>query len=574
MYTNSTLFIPSGMWALEFTAPSDDLSSELFALEDSQYTLRADRIAGYTRVMINSFWDQKSVRFGDAAWFDFELYAPEPGIKYRLEWLNSVIRLFVDGKLIDEEWPLGEPARGECTFHHPEAIQDLSITPLSARPADADMELPCPAQFYMPPYHNASVGDCMPFVSGGRYRLFHLFDRRHHQSKAQLGAHQWAQISSDDLVSWTLHPMTIGVDEQWEGSICTGSMIEHEGKIYAFYAVRMSDGSPAKLSWAVSEDGVHFKKSHQYFTLTDPYEPTSARDPKVFRDPEGLYHMLVTTSILDGRTRPGCLAHLTSHDLMNWTQHEPFLVPGYPGQPECSDYFEWNGTYYLSFANNLNARYRISKTPFGPWERPKDDIVVSPNLAVPKMANFNGRCLVSGWLGDGGWGGWAITYELYQRADGTLGVKYIEEMMPKLSFPAVRPVCADASLGYAECVLTECDDSFRLKGRLSFDNPGVAGELILNFDDAEYRISFDPTEKTVSFSAPGERPLDVNARSRLINVEGMDKPFDFDLIVYKQILMLLLPDGRLLLPSRLDHSGKCRLSLSCRDGKMTFLPHN
>ena len=210
----------------------------------------------------------------------------------------------------------------------------------------------------------------------------------------------------------------------------------------------------------------------------------------------------------------------------------------------------------------------------GPWERPKDDIVVSPNLAVPKMASFNGRCLVSGWLGDGGWGGWAITYELYQREDGSLGVKYIEEMMPPLSYPALRPVCADAAIGYAECALTECDSSFRMKGTLSFDNPGAVAELVLTFGQDEYRISFDPREQTVSFTEPKEGPLDVNARSRLINVSGMDQPFDIDLIVYKQILMLLLPDGRLLLPSKLMHSGACRLSVSCRDGKMTFIPHN
>lgn len=573
MYMESTLNIPSGLWTLEFTAPAG-VSGELLSIDSGEHTLRVDRAGGHVRVEITTFWNVPSARFGENARFTFTLDAPEGGEQYRIEWLDSLVRLYADGQLIDEEWPLGETIQGECALSYEESVQDVRVAALNQRPADADVSLPCPAQFYMPPYHNASVGDCMPFVSGGRYRLVHLFDRRHHQSKQRLGAHQWAQISSDNLKDWTLHPMTLGIDEQWEGSICTGSMIEYEGKIYAFYAVRMSDGSPAKLSWAVSEDGVHFEKSRQYFTLDAPYEPTSARDPKVFRDPDGLYHMLVTTSILDGRARPGCLAHLTSSNLTEWTQHEPFLVPGYPGQPECSDYFEWNGYYYISFANHLNARYRISKNPFGPWERPQDDIVVSPNLAVPKMANFNGRCLVSGWLGDGGWGGWAITYELYQRENGSLGVKYVEEMMPEMSIPAVHPVCADASNNYAEEKIAECDNPFRLKATLSFDNPGAAGDLILAFGENEYRISFDPLEKTVSFFEPKDRPLDINGRSRLLNVEGMDKPFDIDLVVYNQILMLLLPDGRLLLPSRLAHSGTCTLSIACRDGKMTFAPHN
>ena len=51
------------------------------------------------------------------------------------------------------------------------------------------------------------------------------------------------------------------------------------------------------------------KKSEQYFTLQDPYEKTSARDPMVFQDEQGVYHMLVTTSLVDKpEPRNGCLA--------------------------------------------------------------------------------------------------------------------------------------------------------------------------------------------------------------------------------------------------------------------------
>ena len=570
----SSMHIPSGLWSLTFQIAPDAGDGPLLELKSDSLMLAFAHTAGCVHVHLETIWEVTTEKYGDHPKFCFLMAGDVPCRSVRLDWLDSVIRLYTDGKLTDEEWPLGTPVQGDCSLSCADGVMNLDVAGLSVRPDDEDAELDCPAQFYTPPYYNANVGDCMPFVHNGRYRLYHLFDRKNHLSKMTLGAHQWAQISSADLRHWTLHPIAVGIDEQWEGSICTGSMIEHEGKVYAFYAVRMSDGSPAKLSWAVSKDGIQFEKSHEYFTLTAPYEPVSARDPKVFKDSDGLYHMLVTTSIMDGRARPGCLAHLTSVDLLHWTQHEPFLIPGYPGQPECSDYFEWNGLYYLSFANHLTARYRISKHPFGPWKRPKDDIVVSPNLAVPKMANFNGRCLVSGWLGDGGWGGCAITYELYQRPDGSLGVRYIEEMMPELSRPEAKAACADAALGYTECTLADCGDSFRLRGTLSLNRPGAVGELILRFGEAEYRISFDPLEKTVSFAFPKDRPLDANGRSRLINVEGMDGPFDIDLIVHGNILMLMLPDGRLLLPSRLEHSGACRLSLACRDGKITFTPHS
>ncbi len=568
--------LPDDPWNLRFTLLPGAPDGELLILRSEDgLCIRIIKEGEAVSAQLDTQWSVSTARYGDRPLFTYRLDAPHGGHEFTLVWNDGPsVCLYADDSLIDEDWPLGCPSCQPYEIIHMEGVADIHLTAGPSGKTEQDTPLSCPAQFYMPPWHNASVGDCMPFAHNGHYRLFHLFDRRHHRSKQGLGAHQWAQISSRDLRSWTLHPITISIDEQWEGSICTGSMIEHEGKVYAFYAVRMSDGSPAKLTWAVSEDGVHFVKSGLFFTLSAPYEPVSARDPKVFRDADGLYHMLVTTSIMDGSARPGCLAHLTSPNLIDWTQHEPLLVPGYPGQPECSDYFEWNGRYYIVFANNLNARYRISDHPFGPWRRPADDILVSPNLAVPKTAFFGQRNLVSGWLGDGGWGGWALTYELIQRADGSLGVRYIEEMMPELTVPALPPVSADASRRYAECPMTECADAFRIRGTLTLDQPDAVCEIILSFDVEEYRIAFDPLEKTVSFHCPKERPLDVNGRSRLINVEGLDEPFDIDLIVYHKILMLLLPDGRLLLPARLNHSGACRLTLACRDGKAEFTPRS
>ncbi len=572
---NRALTLPSGLWSLELSVPTDSPDGMLFTLtQNEEPVLQAEQSGCVITFTLHTRWTVNTQRYGVQPRFFFSLCAPEGGSRFELMWLDASVRLYADGALVDEDWPLGQPVCGECCLTGPADAVQPSVRALDRRPVDADVPFDGCVQFYVPPYHNGSVGDCLPFVHNGRYRMYHLFDRRHHRSKQGLGAHQWAHISSGDLKNWTLHPIAVGIDEQWEGSICTGSMIERDGTVYAFYAVRMSDGSPARLTWATSEDGVHFTKSHEYFSLTEPYEPVSARDPKVFRDAEGLYHMLVTTSLTDGRRRPGCLAHLTSEDLLSWTQREPMLIPGYADQPECSDYFEWNGRYYIVFANHLTARYRISDQPFGPWKRPQDDILVSPNLAVPKTAQWNGRRLTSGWVGDHGWGGCALTFELIQRPDGSLGVKHIEELMPNLPAPSVQAACADGSLSYAEHALAACGDCFRLKGTISLSDPGAAGELLLRFGEAEYRITFDPSEKTVSFAFPGDRPLDVNGRHRLLNADFLDRPFHVDLIVHKGILMLLLPDGRLLMPSRLEHTGACELLIACRDGKMEFTPDN
>jgi len=564
--TSSYLTLPHGLWALRFSLPDSAQNGPVLEFSGDQQVCLDIRLADSgLSVHLKTQWKQDTRRYGNHPFFDFELNAPGEHHEYELMWLDSVVRLYADGSLIDEEWPLGEPLLETGILTCADGVQ-ASISPLSEVPDLPETQLETPAQFYMPPYHNASVGDCMPFVHNGHYRLYHLFDRRHHNSKKGLGAHQWAHISTDDLRTWTLHPIAIGIDEQWEGSICTGSMIEHEGCIYAFYAARMSDGSPARLTWATSEDGVHFRKSGEYFALTAPYEPVSARDPKVFRDAEGLFHMLVTTSMNDGRPNDGCLAHLTSPDLMNWTQLAPMLIPGYPDQPECSDYFEWNGRYYLVFSNHLAAHYRISDHPFGPWRRPQEDTLISPNLAVPKTACFDGRMLVSGWVADNGWGGSLITHELIQREDGSLGVKYIDSMMPELTEISLSaPLTADGSSGYTEQPVGSGSD-FRLRAQLRMD-PSACADLILDFDEARYTISFDPLEKRISVRFPGTSFLNVSGLYQLINADFMEDSFSIDLIVRGDILMLLLPGGRMLMPPRLKHSGACRISLGCRDGR-------
>lgn len=396
----------------------------------------------------------------------------------------------------------------------------------------------------------------MPFERDGRYCLYYLFDRRGHASKQGLGAHQWAQISSADLKTWTVHPMAVGITEQWEGSICTGSLIQKDGKTYAFYAVRMSDGSPARMTWAVSNDGVHFEKSGCYFALTEPYEPVSARDPKVFLGVDGQYHMLVTTSLTDGGRFGGCLAHLTSPDLIQWTQHGPFIVPGYSDQPECSDYFEWNGWYYLVFSNFAIARYRMSRSPFGPWIRPENDLLDTLESQVPKTAAFGDRRLSTGFLArrPRTYAGNAVTHELFQRPDGTLGIRHPEEILPQ---PRRRLEPAGATLeggqGRAEALLAESGGDFRLKAVLKLGSEHLLAGLLVTFGkERSYRIELDPAARMVTITRPIGDFERASGRDLLRNV-ALDGALAVDLLVRGDILDLMLSDGRGM-TMRLDDS--------------------
>lgn len=562
---------PEGKWSLVCRFVPDAADGELFVINgEGKRRIRAEKQAGTVSFTLDTVWEEApSFRNSRPS---FTLSAPASAGQFRLMWLDASVRLYADDRLVDEEWPLGETVRGECSLEGGERMEELCTEPVTAVPPLPEEPVQGSAQFYKPGYHNAFVGDCMPFEHSGRYRLYYLFDRRQHGSKDGLGAHQWGQISSRDLKEWTSHPLAVGIDEQWEGSICTGSMIEAAGRVYAFYAVRAVNGTPAKLSWAVGDDGVHFEKGGRYFSLTDPYDPVPARDPKVFLGADGQYHMLVTTVLAADPAKPGCLAHLTSPDLENWTQQDPFYVADNTDHPECSDYFEWNGRYYLIYSNGWAGRYRMSASPFGPWEECREYRLPTGSLAVPKTACWNGRRLITGWMPQNDlFGGFAATFELIQRKDGTLGVRHVDEMMPELPF-----VRMDGEVCVSEegCALPAAGDTFRMKGTVCLTGEKACGEILLRLGgDRVYRIRLDAANERVLFMRP-DNPVYEDRRPdpTAENAGWLRKPFPIDLIRYDEYFMLCLPGDQLLIPTPDRAGGECGIALACREGRMQFAP--
>lgn len=351
--------------------------------------------------------------------------------RFRLDNTSCRIALFLDDALCDEDWPLGRAALDGvvCTRAPSDAVVTDGGSRTSSPPAV--QRIFRGVQGWKPAGHNVHVGDCMPFVHDGVFHLFYLYDRRGHGSKWGLGAHQWAHISSADLMTWQEHPLAIGIDRQEEGSICTGSVIYAQGLYHAFYAVRMSDGSPAQLTRAISTDGIHFKKSRDRFALAAPYDAASARDPKVFAGEDGLFHMLVTTSLWENGRSRGCLAHLCSRDLRRWEPQPPAVVLPTEDQPECSDLFRLGDTYYLLYSNYGVAHYFWSKAPCGPWTAPANNVVVDERYRVPKRAIWwDGRVIFTGFRNDPdvSWGGTVYFYEARPQADGSLTFHNIPEL--------------------------------------------------------------------------------------------------------------------------------------------------
>jgi beta-fructofuranosidase len=445
---------------------------------------------------------------------------------------------------------------------------------------------------YFAPGGDQFVGDCMPWYHDGTFHLFYLLDEGHHQGLGGLGGHQWAHASTRDLVRWQHHPLALPLAEPWEGSICTGSALHHAGVFHAFYAVRARDYSQ-HLAHAVSDDGITFRTPRPHPFLSPPagYAPNNLRDPCVFAGADGQFHLLVTSRLdpFPLHERGGCLLHLVSPDLWQWRVVGPLLVPGgaagYQAVPECPDYFVWNGWHYLLFGQGLQTRYRVARDLGGPWRRPPRDTLDTAFCAVMKTAPFgDGRRIGVGWAGprrddrDDGpmlWGGVAVFRELVQYADGTLGTRFVPELMPAtgdalpLTVEALTPGCSGdgrrVQLRGWETQEVAALDSLPRRCHIRCRVEPVAGAARFGLGlrgsgpfAASYDLAFTP--------ATGEVAL---AQERLAPVDRLDQPFTLDVVLHDDVIDVCV-DGRQCLINRLPALQGERLFLFCEHGEVTF----
>lgn len=561
-------------WTLSFTAAGTAREGMWLAMaEDGKKTVEAVLKEGALMVTLHPY--EKDTPLVLRA----ENLAEEM-LSVRLVWLGYRTELYVNGKQVDEEWPIGS-----C-FHTEKAVLLAGGAVRKIDFADEASETQeketCfrRAQYWAPEPGRINVGDCMPFFDGERYHLYYLKDRNSHQSKWKLGAHQYAHISSSDLVRWTSHPMAVGITHQWEGSICTGCIIRENDLYYAFYAVRMSNGTSARVTWATSKDGIHFEKSERYFSLHDPYESTSVRDPEVFKGEDGRFHMLLTTTwkeAVSGK-RGDCLAHMISDDLENWEELPPLLIPGYTDQPECSNYFEWNGWYYLIFSNYGTAKYRYSRQPLGPWIKPEQEIIGSCLYRVPKTAAFrDNRRIAAGFLtnapdGDS-YAGQAIFRELIQREDGTLGTAPVPEMLEEYDREILQgemQLKAEALCPYERKMLADLSDDFLVTASLEPENAGTSYGFCLTFENGcDYEVRLEPFMQRAAVAPLDSNPFLQDMNRSLYQVKGLGEKVNVTMAFYKGILDLYL-DGRSLI-CRLKGTGEekgCRLGCFVKDGSL------
>lgn len=312
---------------------------------------------------------------------------------------------------------------------------------------------------YFKPAGNLFVGDCIPFYHNQTYYLYWLLDSAHHAALNGLGGHQWVLSTSTDLKNWKHHPIVIGIDEDWEKSICTGSVVYANNQFYAFYATRLINKEGKvneQLSYAISKDGIHFEKQqpNPFYTSAPGYSQRDFRDPKVIVDSGGTFHLFVSSSIDQSMSKAnGAMVHLVSKDLKKWTVKDPLII-NQDDVPECPDYFQWKGWYYLVYGRGGNTFYLKSRKPYGPWEYPSSQVLDEDWSNVVKTAEFtNGRRIAAGWIpsrredkddGHEIFGGNIVLRELIQLPDGTLATKFAAETIPASGSPLQLEAVVDS----------------------------------------------------------------------------------------------------------------------------------
>jgi hypothetical protein len=608
----------TGSWAaplLSHEAPGDEYANILYGRDGSlHYAWRTEPIERRAPGQLGRGKTGRDKDFADGVLrlrVPVALIGPLPWHDVVARFRGPNLELFVDGVLVDEEWPHGDLYQFRASFLvgagyeqgklrtgfrgrvdrlalWNRALTNDEIVALSggaeevARRDREILGLPqASMQYWKPRGYNAWAGDCMPFYHDGTFHLFYLFDRHHHGSKWHQGAHQYAHASSRDLIHWEHHPLAVPIVRQWECSMGTGDCIWHDGLYRMFYTdcggrCQYRD-KPQRGSWifaATSSDGIHFHKDLK------PLLPGG--DCTVFRDPQtGLFHL-----IRGGGNR------LVSNDLRNWRETPGDFVERQPGTTgECPHEFQWNGWFY--FILGTNAVWK-SRTALGPWEPLAPTIY--DGLFVPKVAEFTGnRRILAGFLFERGWAGHLALRELIQYSDGSLGTRFPPELIPAAGDPlalslaaAPRGAAGDGhavriqSAGpFVAAALAGAPRNMRLTLR-AVPRPGARAFGLCLRGRANYdggcELRFEPARQRAQFGVPHNHGPAGDSTGRIAagrdfaieNVENLDRPFRLDVIVKDDIIDVCIDQRRTMITRRDPQPDGDRLFLFAREADVTF----
>ncbi|GAB2738629.1 glycoside hydrolase [Arthrobacter bambusae] len=420
------------------------------------------------------------------------------------------------------------------------------------------------------------VGDVIPFQKDGEFWLFYLHEVRNDPKPGT----SWNLVTTKDLTRFEDHGVSLhhGREVEADFNAYTGSVVCDESGIHhLFYTGQNprhlgSDGAPLQLVMhATSTDGMLTWVKHPELTFGAPvgYESGDWRDPFVFKDEaSGLWRMLLAARHADGPDRRrGVIAQCVSADLMSWEHTEPFWDPRRYITHECPDVFAWGDWWYLvysEFSESFTTRYRMAKSPDGPWIVPARDTVDGRAFYASKTAERDGRRFFFGWIAskaenhdDGAWQ-WAGTMsvlEARQNDDGTLAFSLADELVESfwddipVSLGSDLPAALHSPDGYTAIVSDEVlPQQFYARAVLQIEPDTTECGLLLRSSadgDESYIIRLEPKRGRMVFD---RWPREITGDAQW-HVSG-DVPFEIELerpceLVPGEHILELVVDGDL-----------------------------
>ena len=363
--------------------------------------------------------------------------------------------------------------------------------------------------FYQPKDH--WFGDCMPFGRGGKFYVFHQRDTRNPKPLREGQPFGWSLAVTEDFVTYEDYGEVLkrGEYEAQDQYIYAGSVFEGEGRFHAFYTgfnrEYESQGKPSQvLMHAVSENLIDWVKTKDEvrFSPQPGYDPNDWRDPFVFWNEEAQeYWLILGARKKNGRKEiNGSNVYFTSKDLEDWEFQGDFWAPGIFTMHEMPDLFRIGEWWYLlnsEYSHRKKIVYRMSRSLKGPWMAPDDDGFDGRAYYAGRTFEEGGKRILFGWVptkeGDDDrnqfqWGGALLPHEVYQRKDGTLGVRPLESIWNAFGGEEdIRTQCRLKTVdSRAEMVLArDCGDLFRFEA-----------EVILGEGTREFAVRLYENEET------------------------------------------------------------------------------
>ena len=463
--------------------------------------------------------------------------------------------MYVDGELLDNDFPFGYPQWAERNTWKIDAeyVKKAAIHLPAIQPEQRQARMPNTSpdiQYWTPHGHNAWVGDVVTFFHKGRYHVFYLYDRRHHASKFGRGAHYFEHISTTDFTTWVEHEAATPLEEQWE-CIGTGTPFVFNNQFYLSYGLHTgrvypeakttwpaqweylkkngrtgefkratTPGIPAGATYSVSEDGIsNFKKSGIMFH--------PCQNPSVYTDPSGKLRMLANA---------GSKGMWESNSIDGgWRCINPDFPPG----GDCTFFFRWGKFDYII------GGFR------GLWSKPADapnsayeDVVRKgldfyDGLAVPAITEIpGGRFLMAGWIPVRGWGGNLVIHELVQFPDGRIGSKWMKEIMPRTEKPETLAARVTETTTFPAdsksfMLVFNVQPAEAKKGKIGIsflpkNGEQASCELQIRLEDQ--RAQFGPGSLNY-FAGNGKSLREGGGPHAIENLIGIDQPFTVRVIV-------------------------------------------